>query len=30
VTGIQSSAWMIPVTLSVLGIGLFVVSRKSE
>ena len=30
VTGIQSSAWMIPVTLSVLGIGLFVASRKSE
>ena len=30
VTGIQSSTWMIPVVLSVLGIGLFVVSRKSE
>ncbi len=28
--GIQSFSWMIPVTLSVLGIGLFVVSRKSE
>jgi len=26
----QSSSWMIPVVLSVLGIGLFVVSRKSE
>jgi len=30
VTGIQSSAWMIPVVLSLVGIGLFVVSRKSE
>jgi len=28
--GAQSFSWMIPVTLSVLGIGLFVVSRKSE
>jgi len=28
--GIQSFSWMIPVTLSVLGIGLFVASRKSE
>ncbi len=29
--GVQSiSMWMIPVVLSVLGIGLFVVSRKSE
>ena len=29
--GIQSSAtWMIPVVLSIVGIGLFVVSRKSE
>ena len=27
--GAQSFSWMIPVTLSVLGIGLFVVSRKS-
>jgi len=26
----QSFSWMIPVALSVLGIGLFVVSRKSE
>lgn len=26
----QSTSWMIPVVLSVLGIGLFVVSRKSE
>jgi len=26
----QSFSWMIPVVLSVLGIGLFVVSRKSE
>jgi len=26
----QNAAWMIPVVLSVLGIGLFVVSRKSE
>jgi len=30
VAGASSSAWMIPVILSVLGIGLFVVSRKSE
>jgi hypothetical protein len=28
--GAQSSSWMIPVVLSVLGIGLFVVSRKTE
>jgi len=28
--GTQSFSWMIPVTLSVIGIGLFVVSRKSE
>ena len=28
--GAQSFSWMIPVFLSVLGIGLFVVSRKSE
>jgi len=28
--GAQSFYWMIPVVLSVLGIGLFVVSRKSE
>ena len=28
--GAQSTTWMIPVVLSVLGIGLFVVSRKSE
>jgi len=28
--GVQSFSWMIPVVLSVLGIGLFVVSRKSE
>ena len=27
--GAQSFSWMIPVMLSVLGIGLFVVSRKS-
>jgi len=27
--GAQSTSWMIPVVLSVLGIGLFVVSRKS-
>ena len=26
----QSSSWMIPVTLSILGLGLFVVSRKNE
>ena len=26
----QSFSWMIPVILSVIGIGLFVVSRKSE
>jgi len=26
----QTFSWMIPVVLSVLGIGLFVVSRKSE
>ena len=30
VAGAQSFSWMIPVILSVLGIGLFVVSRKSE
>ena len=30
VAGAQSFSWMIPVVLSVLGIGLFVVSRKSE
>ena len=29
-TGAQSFSWMLPVVLSVLGIGLFVVSRKSE
>jgi len=29
-TGAQTFSWMIPVVLSVLGIGLFVVSRKSE
>ncbi len=28
--GVQSFSWMIPVVLSVLGIGLFVVSRKSK
>jgi hypothetical protein len=28
--GAQSTSWMIPVVLSVLGIGLFVVSRKPE
>jgi len=28
--GAQTFSWMIPLTLSVLGIGLFVVSRKSE
>jgi len=28
--GAQSFSWMIPVVLSVLGIGLFIVSRKSE
>ena len=28
--GAQSFSWMIPVVLSALGIGLFVVSRKSE
>ena len=28
--GVQSFSWMIPVALSVLGIGLFVVSRKNE
>jgi len=28
--GAQSFSWMIPVVLSVLGIGLFVVSRKSD
>ena len=28
--GAQSFSWMIPVVLSVLGIGLFVVSRKNE
>jgi len=30
VAGAQSFSWMIPVVLSVLGIGLFVVSRKPE
>ena len=30
VAGAQSFSWMIPIVLSVLGIGLFVVSRKSE
>jgi len=30
IAGAQSFSWMIPVILSVLGIGLFVVSRKSE
>ncbi len=30
VAGAQSFSWMIPVVLSVLGIGLFIVSRKSE
>ena len=29
-TNTQTFSWMIPVVLSVLGIGLFVVSRKSE
>ena len=28
--GAQSFSWMIPVVLSVLGIGLFVASRKKE
>ncbi len=28
--GAQSFSWMIPVVLSIVGIGLFVVSRKSE
>ncbi len=28
--GVQSTTWLIPVVLSVIGIGLFVVSRKSE
>jgi len=28
--GAQTFSWMIPVVLSVLGIGLFVASRKSE
>jgi hypothetical protein len=28
--GAQSFSWMIPVVLSVLGIGLFAVSRKSK
>lgn len=28
--GTQSTTWMIPVVLSVAGIGLFVVSRKSD
>ncbi len=28
--GAQSFSWMIPVILSVVGIGLFVISRKSE
>jgi hypothetical protein len=28
--GAQTFSWMIPVVLSALGIGLFVVSRKSE
>jgi len=28
--GAQTFSWMIPVVLSVLGIGLFIVSRKSE
>jgi len=28
--GAQTFSWMIPIVLSVLGIGLFVVSRKSE
>ena len=28
--GAQSFSWMIPLLLSVLGIGLFVVSRKNE
>jgi len=28
--GAQSTTWLIPVVLSVVGIGLFVVSRKSE
>jgi len=28
--GAQTFSWMIPVILSVLGIGLFIVSRKSE
>jgi hypothetical protein len=29
-TGAQTFSWMLPVVLSVLGIGLFAVSRKSE
>lgn len=28
--GAQTFSWMIPVVLSVLGIGLFAVSRKKE
>jgi hypothetical protein len=28
--GVQSTTWMIPAVLSTLGIGLFVVSRKSK
>ncbi len=28
--GAQTFSWMIPVVLSILGIGLFIVSRKSE
>jgi len=30
ISSAQTFSWMIPVTLSILGIGLFVVSRKSE
>ena len=30
VSGVQSTTWLIPVVLSIVGIGLFVVSRKSE
>ena len=30
VAGAQTFSWMIPVVLSVLGIGLFVASRKKE
>ena len=30
VSGVQSTTWLIPVVLSIVGIGLFVVSRKTE